>query len=137
MIEFAKNEWERAWRTLASARLLVASDPDSAASRAYYAAFHAVSALFALRGRTFAKHAALRAAVHRDLVQNGSWDPDLGKAFDYLLELRETADYGGPVSVTSDNARAALERAEVLLETVAQTCPDFPYPPHEAQGTQS
>ena len=68
MNEFAKMEWERANRTLDSAMKLATSDPDSAASRAYYAAFHAVTALFALREKTFIKHSALRAAVHRDLV---------------------------------------------------------------------
>ena len=40
---FAASEWERALRSLGSARQLRETDPDSAASRAYYAAFHAVS----------------------------------------------------------------------------------------------
>jgi len=61
MRDFARSEWQRAERSLASARQLVASDPDSAASRAYYAAFHALTAAFALRGQTFSKHAAIRA----------------------------------------------------------------------------
>lgn len=68
MKEFAAAEWQRAQRTLVSAKQLAESDPDSAASRAYYAAFHALTAFFALRGRTFSKHAAIRAALHRDLA---------------------------------------------------------------------
>ena len=51
MKEFAAAEWQRARRTLASGSELWETDPDSAASRAYYAAFHAVTALFALRGQ--------------------------------------------------------------------------------------
>ena len=38
-------------------------DADSAVSRAYYAAFHAVNALFSLRGQSFTKHYALRGAL--------------------------------------------------------------------------
>jgi hypothetical protein len=36
---------------------------------AYHAVFHAVSALFALQGKTFTMHRALEASVHRDLVR--------------------------------------------------------------------
>ena len=52
--EYARTEWDRALEALAAATLLRAHGGfDSAASRAYYAAFHAASALFALEGRTF------------------------------------------------------------------------------------
>ena len=43
--------WVRALRSLASARLLASTDPDSAVSRAYYAAFDAVTALLLLEGQ--------------------------------------------------------------------------------------
>jgi uncharacterized protein (UPF0332 family) len=69
-----RTEWERAIDALRDADLLLANGGfDGAASRAYYAAFHAVTALFALDGRIFTKHAALEAAVHRDLVKAGKW----------------------------------------------------------------
>jgi uncharacterized protein (UPF0332 family) len=60
--------WERARRALATARRDLPADPDAAASRAYYAAFYAVSALFAAEGKSFRKHSAVETAVHRDLV---------------------------------------------------------------------
>jgi uncharacterized protein (UPF0332 family) len=53
MKEFAQSEWQRAQRTIKTAAALIQSDPESAASRAYYAAFHALTALFALRGKSF------------------------------------------------------------------------------------
>jgi len=53
--EFAGAEWERAQRTLVAGNQLVDIDPDSAASRAYYAAFHALTALFALRAQSLGK----------------------------------------------------------------------------------
>ena len=65
--------WSRAIRSLWSARTIAGEDPDSAASRAYYAAFHAVTVLFKFEGRDFQRHTALEAAVHRDLVKAGKW----------------------------------------------------------------
>ena len=60
--------WDRAVRALETARMLIDEDADAASSRAYYAAFYAVSALFANEKRSFRKHTELEAAVHRDLA---------------------------------------------------------------------
>jgi len=114
----ALDLWQRALRTLASARLLVASDPDSAASRAYYAAFHAVSALFALGGTTFNKHSAVHSAVHRDLVKKGRWDRSLGEDYSSLLVLRQVGDYGGHAHVDVPDAKRSLEAASRIVEAV-------------------
>lgn len=118
MKEFAATEWERACRAIGSAEQLVRTDPDSAASRAYYAAFHALTALFALRGQAFSKHSAIRAALHRDLVQAGLLGEDAGRDYDFLLELRETADYGGVTQVPAEAATRALERAKRFLAAI-------------------
>ena len=77
-----------------AAELLVNDEPDSAASRAYYAAFHAVSAFFALNGKSFKKHSAVEAAIFRDLVHAGLWDTSLGADYSFLARLRYTGDYG-------------------------------------------
>lgn len=130
MKEFAEAEWQRAHRTLATARQLAHTDPDSAASRAYYAAFHAVTALFALRGQAFSKHSGVRAALHRDLIRTGKWAEDLGRAYDLLMDLRETADYGGLTHVAEPHAVAASEEAARILEAVGRSCPEL----HEADG---
>ena len=125
MKEFADVEWQRAHRTQASAKQLAGTDPDSAASRAYYAAFHALTALFALRGQTFSKHGAIRAALHRDLVCAGQWPVDPGRAYDFLMEMRETGDYGGLAHVSEQSARIAVQKASAIIEAVANTCPEL------------
>lgn len=129
MIEFSVAEWLRAHRALASAHQLAESDPDSAASRTYYAAFHALTALFALRGQTFSRHSALRAAVHRELVQTGQWTRELGRAYDFVLSLRETGDYGGLARVTVEAVRDAIKDCNTILEAVKLACPDLETPP--------
>ena len=77
MKDYATTEWQRAVGALEIAEHAVRTDPDSAASRAYYAAFHALTALFALRGQSFSKHSAIRVALHRDLIKTGEWTAKL------------------------------------------------------------
>jgi uncharacterized protein (UPF0332 family) len=83
-----QDAWGRATRALKTAQSLIDEDPDAAASRAYYAAFHAVTALLALEGQTLHKHSAIERAVHRDLVKTGRWAPEVGAAFSWLATLR-------------------------------------------------
>jgi len=126
MKEFAAAEWQRARRTLGSGQQLISSDPDSAASRAYYAAFHAVTCLFALRGQSFSMHSAVRAALHRELIRSGEWPAELGQAYDLLLDLRETADYGGMSRVSAADARNAVQKAAAILDAVRRAHPELP-----------
>ena len=88
MTEYAKDLWKRSEKALDSAKALIKISLDDAASRAYYAVFHAVSAAFALQNKTFVKHAAVRAAVHREFIKTGLWPVDIGIAFDMIWELR-------------------------------------------------
>lgn len=50
MNEEAASLWDRAIQAFQTAKALTKSDPDASASRAYYAAFYAVSALFTAEG---------------------------------------------------------------------------------------
>ncbi len=125
MKQFADAEWQRALRALASAAQLADTDPDSAASRAYYATFHALTALFALRGQTYAKHSAIRAALHRELVRTGELDTQMGRDYDLLMDLRETGDYGGVAQVTPQSAKTAVDKAKSFLAAIRGACPEL------------
>lgn len=112
----APDWWRRAVRALRTAELLSGHDPDACVSRAYYAAFYAVTALMALEERSFSSHHALRIAVHRDLVRAGRWTSAEGEAFDWLSAVRHTGDYGGAASVDTDDARMAFSKARSILD---------------------
>lgn len=116
----AESLWERAQRAARTASTLVEEDPDAAASRAYYAAFYAVSALFAKEDRFFSRHRAVEAAVHRDLVREGRWSQTLGKAYSSLRRLRSIGDYGTSQHVSARDAAGAVKNAEMILEAVAK-----------------
>ena len=117
--------WNRAKKALGAAQTIIHEDPDSSASRSYYAAFHAVSAYFALNGKTFTKHSALESAVHKDLVKPGLWPLDIGKNFSWLVSTRSTGDYGGGMHVSEQDAVIAVEKAKQTLECVHAQNPDI------------
>ncbi len=116
--------WDRGVRALETARMLIDEDADAASSRAYYAAFYAVSALFANEKRSFRKHTELEAAVHRDLVKAGKWSVELGAAFSFLASLRHTGDYGGASHVVAEEAQEAFEKAKAILAAVQKSHPE-------------
>ncbi len=127
MNQEALDLWTRACRSHQTSSLLAGVDPDAAASRAYYAAFYAVSALFALQGKTFTKHTFVEAAVHRDLVKSGIWSADLGSAFSWLVGLRKTGDYGIGVHVSQEEGIDAVNKAARILQAVRDSSPErFP-----------
>lgn len=117
--------WARALQALKTAQRLVSLDADATASRAYYAAFYAVSALFALEGKTFTRHGAVEAAVHRDLVRAGRWPGERGQDYSFLLRLRATGDYGGSVHVSTEEAASAFEAANRILQAVRSISPEL------------
>ena len=116
--------WNRALKTLQSAKSLLPSDPDSSASRSYYAAFYAVSALFVLQGRTFSKHSAVESAVHRDLVRSGHWPKELGANYSSLLALRAIGDYGVLEHVSESQAEEAIQAVRRIFRAVHEAHPD-------------
>jgi uncharacterized protein len=110
---------------LREAELLLANSGfDGAVSRASYAVFHAVTAVFALEERTFARHSALAAAVHRDLVKSGRWSTALGRDFSFCLDLRAVSDYGSDVRIDATQAADAIEAARRILLAVERMLPE-------------
>jgi uncharacterized protein (UPF0332 family) len=124
MKEFIRSQWTKAMRSIAAAEATLDTDPDSAASRAYYSAFHGLTAVLARRGMEFTKHTAVRAALHRDLIQPGSLSADLGRDYDFLLDLRETADYGGVAEASLASAKKAIEKARAILAALEPLLPN-------------
>jgi len=115
--------WSRAVKALSVARHLQGLDADATASRAYYAAFYAVSARFLLDGKFFRRHSAVEAAVHRDLVKPGVWPEELGTGYSRLSQLRARGDYGGGKHVSPEDAVEAVEIAARVLRMVSDAHP--------------
>lgn len=124
MTDLAGSLWDRARDALAVARHILPQSPDTAGSRAYFAAFYAVSAHFALKGRNFKKHSAVEAAVHRDLVKPGLWPKKFGANYSTLMELRTVGDYGDWEHISSEDAEKAIRIAGDILQAVSKANPE-------------
>ena len=103
--------------------LLERQDSDGACNRAYYAMFDAArAALMATNaeiplniGKT---HSGVLTAFSQHLVKNGPVPRDIGRLLKQAEELRLVADYSGD-SITLDDVRALVEKAESFVDTLA------------------
>lgn len=116
--EIAAN-LERADDSMQVARdLLEKSHYDVAASRAYYAAFYAASALLLGKNIDPSKHSGVISAIHREFVKSGKLAVAQGKNLNWLFELRGVGDYGVIVHVTEGEAIRAVKVADDFLAGV-------------------
>jgi len=89
---------------------------DISASRAYYAAFYAASALLLNEGIDTSKHSGVIALIHQHFVKGGKLSKEQGKNLNWLFELRSVGDYGVSLHVASEEARKAVDIAENFFE---------------------
>ena len=123
MSDDAGKYWRRSQLAMKSARQNIAIDEATACNRAYYAAFYAVSALFALEGKRFKRHTGVEAAVHRDLVNTGRWPKELGTTYSELHMRRTASDYDIEACLSAEEANDSVEKAEKIIEAVRTACP--------------
>jgi len=90
---------------------------DFVASRAYYAAFYAATALLLSKELEFSRHSGVIASIHQRFVKTGKLDKRHGKDLNWLFELRGVGDYGATIHVSQQDAVRAIEIAEDFLET--------------------
>jgi uncharacterized protein (UPF0332 family) len=110
--EIAAN-LERADQSTQAARQLVSGGyHDFAASRAYYAAFYAATAVLLSEGLELSKHSAVIASIHQRFVKTGKLGKEQGKTLNWLFELRSVGDYGGAAHVSRQQAEQAIRAAE-------------------------
>jgi uncharacterized protein (UPF0332 family) len=80
-------------------------------NRAYYACFHAATAVFVARNRRFRKHRGIIKAVHEELVPEGFLAPEQAVAFEGLYAQRLDADYGDFLDIPREQVANTLETA--------------------------
>jgi uncharacterized protein (UPF0332 family) len=110
---------ERARTSLAAARQLYESHfYDIAASRPYYTAFYAATALFVDRGISFRRHSSLIALFHREFVHTGILDSEYGRDLNALFTARAVGDYGTVTHVSPGEAESAINAAARFLAAI-------------------
>lgn len=91
---------------------------DFVASRAYYAAFYAATAVLLCEELEFSKHSGVIAFIHREFIRTGKLDKRYGKNLNWLFELRSVGDYGAMVHVSRQDAEKAIKVAEEFLRAI-------------------
>lgn len=116
--EIAAN-LERAKTSIRAAKELAVGDYyDFVASRAYYAAFYAATAVLLCEELEFSKHSGVIAFIHREFVKTGRLDKRYGKDLNWLFELRGVGDYGATIHISQRDAEKAIRVAEEFLRAI-------------------
>jgi len=85
-------------------------------NRAYYAAFHVVSATLNAIGQDRSKHSGVESAFHQYLIKPGLIEVEHGTTFKLARKWREDADYGVGLAFTEETARDILKQCERLVQ---------------------
>jgi uncharacterized protein (UPF0332 family) len=109
-------EAKRGDDSLESAQILLAAAKYAdAVSRAYYGAFHYARALLLTLGEEPETHAGVHRLLHRDLVRDGTLDPNVAHLFSRLQRFRLDADYSAEVVFTNISATEEVRVAETFV----------------------
>lgn len=100
----------------AARRELSAGYPGEAASRSYYAVFHALSAVLATEGKSFSSHAQTLGVFNREFVKTGLFPADTTRKLQRLFEDRQMADYDWATSVDTSTAADDVNDTEMIIK---------------------
>jgi uncharacterized protein (UPF0332 family) len=89
-----------------------------AASRAYYAMFHAVRALLATKRLDSRKHSGVISLFNQHFVKPGLVSRDLGRILMTAKDFRERGDYDEFAPISEEMARTTVENASRLVEEI-------------------
>ena len=110
---FVEYWLQKAMQDLESARdNLKAVRLQNAVRDAYFACFHAFSAVLLKEGRSFRRHKEVRSALHRDYIKTKKIGVEWGKHYDWLFDNRQKADYRPLVQFEPEQIEEIIKRSE-------------------------
>ena len=102
----------------AAAMLQASGMHGDAASRAYYAVFHAVGALHLAAGNSFSSHAQLIGRFNKDFVRAGLFDPVFTRTLTRLFEDRQLGDYDATAEIAQAQAAQDIADEQALVDAI-------------------
>ena len=110
---------ERAEQSIQAAQALADEGwYDFAASRAYYGAFYAASAVLLNDGLDLSKHSGVIATIHQRFVKTGKLGKEQGRSLNWLFEVRNVGDYGVTAHVSGQETEQAIRAAQGFLQAI-------------------
>lgn len=122
-LDVAKHRLRVAKEDLQAAYLLLeANSYRGANNRAYYAIFHAVSAVLAMEGVAFKKHKDTLAYFNKNYVATEIFPRNLGRKIVKAEEIRHESDYDTFYIASKEITVEQIQTAEQLIELVEAYC---------------
>lgn len=121
--DVAKHRLRVAKEDLQAAYLLLeANSYRGANNRAYYAIFHAVSAVLVMEGVAFKKHKDTLAYFNKNYVATEIFPRNLGRKIVKAEEIRHESDYDTFYIASKEITVEQIQTAEQLIELVEEYC---------------
>lgn len=121
--DLMKYRMESAKSDLKSAKILIEAEAYKAANnRAYYAIFHAISAMHALDGKAYKRHKDALGSFNREYVKTEIFPREIGKKISRAEEIRHASDYDDFYIATREKSEEQIETAEELIKMVEEYC---------------
>ena len=115
-IETAKSD-------LKSAEVLLnAGEYRGANNRAYYAIYHAISAIHALNGKAYKRHKDSLGNFNKEYIKTGIFPGTLGRRIAEAEEIRHASDYDDFYIATKEEAEEQIMTADELTRLIEIYC---------------
>ena len=111
-IDVAKEDLETAESNYSENHLRAANN------RAYYAIYHAITAVLAIESVAFKKHKDTIAHFNKSYVKTEVFPRELGRRISVAQEIRHASDYDEFYLVTKEETQAQIESARELIKLV-------------------
>jgi len=91
---------------------------DDAASRVYYAVFHAMTAALLSKGLSYSSHGQVIGAFNREFIKTGIFPKKYSSIIQALFDDRQIGDYGILVKISKTTAREHINKAEKMIKEI-------------------
>ena len=124
-IDLMKYRLETAKSDLKAAKILIeAKEYRASNNRAYYAIFHAISAIHALDGKSYKKHKDALGSFNKDYIKTEIFPREMGRKISQAEEIRHASDYDDFYIATREKSQEQIDSAEELIKMIESFCND-------------
>lgn len=114
---------QTAWSDLNAARILFeAKEYKGANNRAYYAVFHAINAVHALKGEGYKRHKDAIGSFNKCYVKTGFFPREVGRKISELEEIRHASDYDDFYIASREESERQIAVANEFMLLVEKYC---------------
>jgi hypothetical protein len=115
----AEYRYEKALGCLIASKSAIGQDDYyTAANRSYYAVFHAMRSILALRQIDFGNHGKVIGYFRREFIKTQVFPKEMSYTIDTLFDTRNKSDYDDFFLISKDEVAEQLKSAEIFLAEI-------------------